>query len=183
MKNGAWETRSILDGCSVEPAARVVSAQRRRSSNFARTIAFALLLSTIISQLSTAYAQSYSIDWYRVACGGGMSTGGVYSVSGTIGQPDAGVAMSGGNYTLQGGFWSIIAAVQTPGLPNLTITFVSPNSVKVSWPNTGTYTLQQNSTLGAGAWTTSAYTINSDNGTNSISITPPTGNLFFRLAK
>jgi len=36
-----------------------------------------------------AAAQSYSIDWFTIDGGGGMSTGGVFSVSGTIGQPDA----------------------------------------------------------------------------------------------
>ena len=41
-------------------------------------------------------AQNYSIDWSTVDRGGGMSTGGVYCVSGTIGQADAGIA-SGGN--------------------------------------------------------------------------------------
>ena len=71
--------------------------------------------------------------------------------------------------------------MQTAGLPNLTITFVGPNSVKVSWPDTGTYTLQQNSNLAGGSWITSGYTITTSNGTNSITITPPTGNLFFRL--
>ena len=125
----------------------------------------------------------YSIDWFTVDGGGGTSTGGTYAVSGTIGQPDAGGPMSGGNYSLTGGFWALISVVQTPGTPNLTITFVGPNSVIVSWPNTGTYTLQQNTTLGGGSWTTSGYTISTDNGTNSITIAPPTGNLFFRLAK
>ena len=66
-------------------------------------------------------AQTYSIDWSTIDGGGGTSTGGVYSVSGTIGQSDAGPTMSGGNYTLDGGFWSISAAVQTPGAPLLTI--------------------------------------------------------------
>ena len=129
-----------------------------------------------------AHGQSYSIDWYKVAGGGGTSTGGVYSVSGTIGQPDAGVTLSGGNYTLTGGFWSLIAAVQTPGLPNLSVAH-SGNSIIVSWPNTGTYTLQQNNNLAVSAgWTTSGYTITTANGTNSITITAPTGNLFLRLA-
>jgi hypothetical protein len=32
----------------------------------------------------------YSIDWSTIDGGGGTSTGGVYSVTGTIGQPDAG---------------------------------------------------------------------------------------------
>ena len=107
----------------------------------------------------------------------------MYAVSGTIGQHDAGGPMTGGNYSLTGGFWALISVVQTPGLPNLTITFVSPNSVKVSWPDTGSYTLQQNTNLAGGGWTTSGYSITTANGTNSITITPPTGNLFFRLAK
>jgi hypothetical protein len=127
------------------------------------------------------FAQSYTIDWYKVAGGGGTSTGGVYAVSGTIGQPDAGGPMAGGNYSLTGGFWSLISVVQTPGLPNLAIIFVGPNSVKVSWPNTGSYTLQQNSNLAGGSWTTSGYTITTSNGTNSITIISPTGDLFFRL--
>ena len=50
--------------------------------------------------------QSYSIDWYKIAGGGGTSTNGQYAVTGTIGQPDAGGAMAGGNYSLTGGFWA-----------------------------------------------------------------------------
>jgi hypothetical protein len=126
-------------------------------------------------------AQQYSIDWYKVSGGGGTSTGGTYQVSGTIGQPDASGAMSGGSYSLTGGFWSLISVVQTAGLPNLTITY-SGNSVVVSWPNTGSYTLQQNGNLAVPAgWTTSGYSITPSNGTNSITVTPPAANLFFRL--
>jgi hypothetical protein len=129
-------------------------------------------------------AQSYTVDWHKIAGGGGTSSGGAYQVSGTIGQQDAGTAMTGGSYAMTGGFWSIISVVQTPGVPNLTITFVGPNSVVVSWPNTGNYTLQQNSNLAApAAWATSGYPVTTNaNGTNSITITPPTGSLFFRLA-
>jgi hypothetical protein len=128
-----------------------------------------------------ASGQSYSIDWYKVSGGGGTSTGATYQVTGTIGQPDAGGAMAGGNYSLTGGFWSLISAVQTAGLPNLIITH-SGNSVIVSWPNTGSYILQQNANLApANGWSTSSYSISTANGTNSITITPPTGNLFFRL--
>jgi hypothetical protein len=126
-------------------------------------------------------AQSYSIDWYKIAGGGGTSTNGQYSLSGTIGQPDASGAMTGGSYSLTGGFWSLIAVVQTAGLPNLAISH-SGNSVIVSWPNTGSYTLQQNANLAVpSGWATSGYSINTANGTNSITITSPAGNLFFRL--
>jgi hypothetical protein len=58
----------------------------------------------------------------------------VYAVSGTIGQPDAGLTMSGGPFTLVGGFWSVIAAVQTPNAPYLTVWRTATNTVVVSWP-------------------------------------------------
>ena len=140
---------------------------------------FCFLLSAFSFRAS---AQSYSIDWYKIAGGGGTSTNGNYSVSGTIGQPDAGVAMTGGNYSMSGGFWSLISVVQTAGLPNLTITH-NGNTVSVSWPATGSYTLQQNANLAlANGWATSGYSVSTANGTNSITITSPSGNLFFRLS-
>jgi hypothetical protein len=141
-----------------------------------------LILSLCWLVSSLGFTQQYSIDWYKVAGGGGTSTGGTYQVNGTIGQPDAGVPMAGGNYSLTGGFWSLISVVQTPGLPNLTITHAG-NSVIVSWPNTGSYTLQQSGNLAVPAgWTTSSYSITTRNGTNSITISPPTGKQFFRLS-
>jgi hypothetical protein len=38
---------------------------------------------------NSAFAQ-YSIDWFTVDSGGGTTSGGVYKITGTIGQPDAG---------------------------------------------------------------------------------------------
>ncbi len=73
-----------------------------------------ILLTLALWALTTAtHAQNYSIDWHKIAGGGGTSTGGVYSVAGTIGQPDAGGAMAGGGHSLTGGFWSMVAAVPT----------------------------------------------------------------------
>jgi hypothetical protein len=144
---------------------------------------FLLLLAVLglIPGLQTAMAQNYAIDWHKVSGGGSTSTGGTYSVSGTIGQPDASGAMTGGSYSLTGGFWSLISVVQTAGLPDLIITH-SGNSVIVSWPDTGSYTLQQNANLAqANGWVTSGYSVTTANGTNSITITRPAGNLFFRL--
>jgi hypothetical protein len=85
----------------------------------------------LASGLLAARAQNYSIDWYSIDGGGGTSSNGQYSVSGTIGQPDAG-AMSGGQYSLTGGFWGAVA-VQTPGAPSLSIAR-SNAAVIVSWP-------------------------------------------------
>jgi hypothetical protein len=140
-----------------------------------------ILLVGLLFSLNS-FAQTYTVDWYKIAGGGGTSTGATYQVTGTIGQPDASGAMSGGPYSVTGGFWSLINVVQTAGLPNLVISH-SGNSVTVSWPSTGSYTLHQNSNLANGSgWTTSGYSITTANGTNSITITPPMGNLFFRLA-
>jgi hypothetical protein len=50
-------------------------------------------------------AGSYNLSWWTVDSGGGSSSGNGYTLSGTIGQPDAGAAAVGGGYTLAGGFW------------------------------------------------------------------------------
>ena len=80
----------------------------------------------------SARSQNFAINWFTIDGGGGTSTGGVFSVSGTIGQPDAG-PMSGGVYSLVGGFWSGISLIQTPGAPLLSITNMGAVAV-VSWP-------------------------------------------------
>ena len=62
-----------------------------------------------------ARAQPYEVTWYTIDGGGEMySTGGDYQVGGTIGQCDAGT-MSGGDYTVRGGFWVMRAAEPPPG--------------------------------------------------------------------
>ena len=144
-----------------------------------RNLAFCALLVT--SGVVTASAQNYSIDWYKVAGGGGTSTGGTYQVSGTIGQHDAGGPMTGGGYSLSGGFWSLYA-VAMPGVPPLFITKNGPSTVLIWWlPGTGSFTLQTNGNAAISAWTSYAGAISSNGGTNSLTITPPKGNLFFRL--
>jgi hypothetical protein len=129
----------------------------------------------------SANAQSYSIDWFKIAGGGGTSTGAVYSVSGTIGQHDAGGPMTGGSYSLTSGFWALISAVQTPGAPTLYITH-SNNTVTVYFQNVSGWTLQQKPNPGAsGSWSPSTG-ITTSNGTNYLNMVSPTGNLFFRLS-
>ena len=67
-----------------------------------------LALAVLLLLASVALAQSgggYDLTWNTVDAGGyTFSTGGDYSLGGTIGQPDAGV-LTGGDYTLGGGFW------------------------------------------------------------------------------
>ena len=137
-------------------------------------LGFIILHSAFILRVQ---GQNYSIDWYKVAGGGGTSTGGTYQVSGTIGQPDASGAMSGGNYSVTGGFWSLIQVVQTPGAPLLIITHVG-NQAIVSWdPSAAGWTLQTNNSLSTGTWGNYPGTVVN----NSVTNAPPTGNVFFRL--
>ncbi len=127
----------------------------------------------------------YSIDWQTIDGGGGASTGGVYAVSGTIGQPDAGT-LSGGTYTLQGGFWGVVAAVQTPSAPWLTITRTVTNTVCVGWPLPADGWVLE--------WTNRVVSVSAPwpqvsppyqtNSTQAWIIEPaPTGNRFYRLHK
>jgi len=58
-------------------------------------------------------AATYDLTWSTVDGGGGTSSGGIYSLGGTAGQPDAGL-VSGGTFTLAGGFSPGGAVAQPP---------------------------------------------------------------------
>ena len=72
-------------------------------------------------------------------------------------------------------------ALGPPG-PSLNISASGPGTVLVWWlPGSDSYTLQTNGDLVAGSWAGYGGTISSNGGTDSVAITPSTGNLFFRL--
>lgn len=71
----------------------------------------------LITSAAVAYAQAgggFNMSWFTVDDGGGTSTGGSYTWSATIGQPDAGT-LSNGRFTFVGGFWGVAASTPTPG--------------------------------------------------------------------
>jgi hypothetical protein len=146
-----------------------------------RLYKFTLSLAFLLIFALASHAQSYDISWYTIDGGGGTSTGGVYSVSGTIGQPDAG-HLSGGSYTIDGGFWGMFAVVQVPGAPLLAIKPSAVNAI-LSWPATGqTFTLQQNPDLNqTNAWSAVGISVTTTNGTNYVTVPASAGNKFFRL--
>ena len=142
-----------------------------------------LFVVAIVLVTSVARGQNYSVNWYKVAGGGGSSAGGSFRVSGTIGQHDAGGPMNGGSFSVTGGFWAL-QAVQTPGAPLLTITLTTTNTAMVSWPSPSTgFNLQQNNDLSTISWVTPAESV-TDNGTiKYIIVNPPIGNRYYRLKK
>ena len=146
--------------------------------------AWRFLLPAALLLLALGARAQYSIDWQTIAGGGGTSTGGPYSLTGTIGQPDAG-AMSGGNYSLQGGFWSMLAVSQAPGAPELSLSR-SGTVLKIAWlkPATG-WVLESSPALsGPGLnWTPVAQTYQDDGTDLYITLTAPPNAAFFRLHK
>jgi len=68
-----------------------------------------LALTALLLLVSVARAQSgndYDLSWWTVDGGGtASSTGSGYTLGGTAGQPDVGAPLTGGGYTLIGGFW------------------------------------------------------------------------------
>jgi len=140
-----------------------------------RTLAFCILHSAFCLQ---AWGQ-YSIDWHTIDGGGGTSTGGVFAVSGTIGQPDAGPTMTNGQYAVTGGFWALPLAVQTTNAPTLTIAPETPGFARIAWtPATPGFVLQETWHLLPANWT------NSPSGTNNPATVPAALSVrFYRLFK
>lgn len=132
----------------------------------------------------TLPAQQYSIDWYSIDGGGGTSTGGVYQVSGTIGQPDAG-RLTGSSFVLEGGFWGFVGAWQTPGAPLLSVVKL-PEGVRVSWPLSATgFILEEATSLGSPSTSWQAVTTPYESNGSQLSITigEPAGMKVYRLRK
>src|SRR5262249_18147916 len=76
----------------------------------------AIVALAIVLASAAASAQMLDIPWYTVDGGGGGSAGGTFSLTGTIGQPDASsfaTPMSGGAFTVVGGFWPAAGSVCT----------------------------------------------------------------------
>jgi len=162
--------------------------QKRRPVGAVQTLArIGWLLALVVTGSFSAHAQPFAIDWFTIDGGGGMSTGGVYSVNGTIGQPDAG-EMSGGQYSLVGGFWGVVA-IQTPGAPLLAIS-LNPqlSTIIVSWPLPATgFVLDQTLALSNAppqtVWSQVAMPYQTNATHISITVPMPAGNKFYRLRK
>jgi hypothetical protein len=69
--------------------------------------AFPAALIATLAGACTALAQvggTFDLTWNTYDCGGGTSTGGGYTLIGTIGQPDAG-SLANAGLVCAGGFW------------------------------------------------------------------------------
>ena len=135
--------------------------------------------SLVLLFASSVSAQTFTVDWFKVSGGGGTSTNAQFSLSGTIGQPDAGPTMTNGQFSLMGGFWVLPQVVQTEGAPTLAISRAAPGYATISWlPNSTGYVLQDTWSLSSANWTTSL-----SGATNPVTVPISAGAKYFRLRK
>ncbi len=141
------------------------------------------LLILLVGGATLTVQAQYAINWFTIDGGGGQSAGGVYTLASTIGQPDAG-KLTGSSNALHGGFWGIVAGIQTPNAPLLTIRRTATNTVAVSWPSPSTgFVLQQNPDSNTANWGDAAQAPTDNGTTKTVIVDPPAGNMFFRLRK
>jgi hypothetical protein len=127
--------------------------------------------------ITNAARAQYTIDWFTFDGGGGTSSGGAYTLNGTIGQTDA-ATLSGGGYTLEGGFWPGLIVPSTGEAPTLFIQHSGMNVI-ISWsPSVSGFSLEQSSTLLPLSWGTAP-----GGGTNPATIPLGSGPTFYRLKK
>jgi hypothetical protein len=131
-------------------------------------------------------AQNYGVDWSTITGGGGTSTGGVYTLTSTISQPTT-TRVNSSDFTIDGGFWSIVAAIQEPGAPLLSIRLTETNTLVVSWSMTWPgFALLENRDLNPKNWaqvTTPPIVVATSKTTveKHVVVPTPTGKRFYRL--
>jgi hypothetical protein len=145
MKEKTMKTRSTFHFVAAVMRRRLPAAGQPLGIPISRALTSAATLLCLLAGLVCTHAEDFALDWFTMDGGGGTSTGGVYAVTGTIGQPDAG-AMQGGQFALQDGFWSILASGRIV-LPSLHITRAD-GQVIITWnPLAPGFVLEENTSL------------------------------------
>jgi hypothetical protein len=107
---------------------------RKTITNNLRLYILLILLLLLSVGVAVAQSHNYQLSWWTVDGGGGtLTANGGIQLSGTVGQPDAGITLvsDSGNYALGGGFWH--AALPAPTVP-ITLTVRSGyNNVQLDW--------------------------------------------------
>ena len=83
----------------------------------AAKLAFAVTLSVLAAGSASAGGE-LRVDWSTIDAGGGTTTGGNFSLNGTIAQVDADPLQpsSGGNFEVTGGFWVLASQAASDAL-------------------------------------------------------------------
>ncbi len=105
-----------------------------------------IMASLILLAAATVALASSGYDlWANISgSGGGTSSGGSFTVSGSVGQADTSTSSSG-SFTVASGFWSGAELTPTP-TPTATPTATATRSARIAW------TIAANSMRGASCW-------------------------------
>ena len=160
--------------------------ENRNSLICVRSVSTPWLCAAVVIFCALSASAQYAIPWHTIDGGGATapSTGGVYALSGTIGQVDTGrVASTNDHYRLESGFWGI--AVQQAGFPSLSVSQEGTNAV-IRWVTPETQFMVQFTTnlTASTVWTDLGLATATNGVTNAIAI-PLTDaeRAFFRLRR
>ena len=105
---------------------------------------YLLTLTAALALAITTQAQPFEVQTTFIGAPAGVSRNGAFTVSGVVGQPEAG-SVAGGGFTSEGG-WPAPIIVESPGAPTLRIDFHrASGAVTVAWPASATgHTLEGN---------------------------------------
>jgi hypothetical protein len=144
-------------------------------------IAMALIAGTVLLGTQSSPGQDFSIDAFSIEALSATSSGEGFILTGSIGEPESDL-MTGGEFSLKGGFWAVVTAVQTPGSPRLSVELTEAGNVRIAWPEEyENYKLQQSFTLQIGSWTQVTNAPSAINGRLEVQLVPSGGQHFFRL--
>ena len=129
-------------------------------------------------------ADPYHVARFTIDSGGGEAAGNGFTLTGTLGQPDAGHDMQGGSFSMTGGFWTGRAfVVQSDGMPELLIR--KENAFVVLWwaSEDEAIKLQFVESLQSQVWMDVQQVPKRENGASEISLLPQIDKMYFRLRK
>lgn len=156
-----------------------LTLKERRRGTCQRARGLGILLAIALAPVCQIHAsQGYALDWFSLEAGDRTSSGGSYSVAGTIGTVDVG-RTSGGSFSVESG----VFYVATERVPLLSLALTN-RVATLYWPRSfGGFVLEQTPTLQASPlpWSkvTSSYLTNETH----ISVNVPMSSRirFFRL--
>ncbi len=143
-----------------------------------------LLLTTVLLH---ADPPRFAITKSTIDAGGERTPGTRFTLTGTIGQPDAAprFVSADNRFAIEPGFWSRATVVQTPGLPELTMRpHTLRNYTLLAWPVAANgYILQQSPDLAPNSWTDVGITVVDTATEHTVSYPMTARRAFFRLRR
>jgi hypothetical protein len=136
----------------------------------------------VLAALATQAFAQYQVTQWTFDSGGGQSAGGEHVLTGSIGQPAAGIAKST-TYHLLSGYYGFVALAPTEGGPRLRI-LATAREVILAWPATAKdFQLQEAPSLTKPVWSDVRQTAQPIGGEYQVRVPWQGGDRFFRLRK